>query len=264
MRFVKRVGEGTFKQTFEVISADNLRVALKLYKAAIAGPREQREIDAMLRCSHDNIARLLSVDRYDFEGNVLVTLTEEFLPGGTLTEKGQIPRGECLRIGGCLIDAVAHIADLDLVHRDIKPDNIMFREDQRTPVLTDFGVARDLMDSSLTPTWAPRGPGTPFFSSPEQLNNQKSLIDWRSDQFALGVVLAYVTLGMHPYRPASRSDNEVVDLVATRNGPTQLFIDRCNSSSLPILVKMVAPWPIHRYRTSGQLSVAWSSQEGAE
>jgi serine/threonine protein kinase len=112
MQFVKRVGEGTFKQTFEVISADNLRVALKLYKATVAGPREQREIDAMLRCSHDNIARLLSVDRYEYEGNLLVTLTEEFLPGGTLTEKGQIPRGECLRIGRCLIDAVAHIADL--------------------------------------------------------------------------------------------------------------------------------------------------------
>lgn len=263
MQFVKRVGEGTFKQTFEVIGADNLHVALKLYKAAVAGPRERREIEAMQRCKHDNIARLLSVDRYNYEGSVLVTLTEEFLPGGTLTEKGKISRGECLRIGGRLIDAVAHIADLELVHRDIKPDNIMFRQDHLTPVLTDFGVARDLMDSSLTPTWAPRGPGTPFFSSPEQLNNQKTLIDWRSDQFALGVVLAYVALEMHPYRPASVSDNEVVDLVATRHGPAQQFAESCRSSGLPVLIKMVAPWPVHRYRTPMQLANAWSSQQGA-
>ena len=162
------------------------------------------------------------------------------------------------------LDAIAHIADLDLVHRDIKPDNIMFREDQLTPVLTDFGVARDLMDSSLTPTWAPRGPGTPFFSSPEQLNNQKSLIDWRSDQFALGVVLAYVTLGMHPYRPASGSDNVAVDLVATRQGPTQQFMESCRSSGLPVLAKMVASWPVNRYRTPAQLATAWSSQQGAK
>ena len=264
MQFVQRVGEGTFKQTFEVVSVGDLRVALKLYKASVAGPREQREIEAMLRCKHDNIARLLSVDRYEYEGSVLVTLTEEFLPGGTLTQKGQISKNECLRIGAQLIGAIGHIADLELVHRDIKPDNIMFREDQRTPVLTDFGVARDLMDSSLTPSWAPRGPGTPFFSSPEQLNNQKSLIDWRSDQFALGVVLAYVVLGAHPYRPPSGSDREVVDLVATRNGPTRQFVESCRSAGLPVLIKMAAPWPVHRYRTPRELAVAWSSQEGAE
>jgi serine/threonine protein kinase len=261
LQFVSRVGEGTFKQTFHVLDQGDQPVALKLYKSAISSPREQREVSAMLRCNHPNIARLLSVDEYDYEEMHLVTLTEEYLEGGTLTDKGNITRAECLSIGSLLIDAIGHTAGLGLVHRDIKPDNIMFRKDGTTPVLTDFGVARDLLDSSLTPTWAPRGPGTPFFASPEQLNNQKHLIDWRSDQFGLGVSLSYVTLGLHPYLPSSAAEHTVVDLVAGRNGPTEEFSVDTKAIGLPTLEKMVATWPVQRYRTPSQLSNAWQSQE---
>jgi len=262
MRFVKRVGEGTFKQTFEVVGTDGITVALKLYKAATLGPREQREIDAMLRCNHQNIARLLSVHRYDYQNTPFVALTEEFLPGGTLTSKGKVTKAECLRISGQLIDALAHTSGLSLVHRDIKPDNIMFRQDGRSPVLTDFGVARDLLESSLTPTWAPHGPGTPFFAPPEQLNNQKQLIDWRSDQFSLGIAMAYVTLGSHPYLPVGGSDTDVVEAVAARKGPSKEFIETSAAIGLPALQKMVAPWPVHRYRKPELLAEAWHSQEG--
>jgi hypothetical protein len=58
-----------------------------------------------------------------------------------------------------------------------------------TPALVDFGLVRDLSETSLTASWLPRGPGTPLFASPEQLNNEKALIDWRSDQFSIGVIL---------------------------------------------------------------------------
>lgn len=263
MQFLRSVGEGTFKQTFHVLDPDGQPLALKLYKSAISSPREQREISAMLRCHHPNIARLISVDEYNYEAMHLVTLTEEFLEGGTLTEKGRITRAECLAIGTQLIDAIGHTAALGLVHRDIKPDNIMFRKDRATPVLTDFGVARDLLDSSLTPTWAPRGPGTPFFASPEQLNNQKHLTDWRSDQFGLGVSLSFVSLGMHPYLPKSAPDHTVVDLVAGRQGPTGEFVAAIRAADLPALQRMVASWPVHRYRTPPQLANAWLSQGGS-
>lgn len=257
------VGEGTFKQTFEVVGPDGVTIALKLYKAAKLGPREQREIDAMLRCDHENIARLLSVQHYDFENTPFVALTEEFLPGGTLTSKGDVTKAECLRMTRHLIDALAHTSRLSLVHRDIKPDNIMFRQDGTTPVLTDFGVARDLLESSLTPSWAPHGPGTPFFAPPEQLNNQKQLIDWRSDQFSLGISMAYVTLGFHPYLPVGGSDTDVVDAVAARKGPNKDFIKASDLVGLSVLQKMVAPWPVHRYRRPELLAEAWRSQEGA-
>ncbi len=262
LQFVQRVGEGTFKQTFLVLGKDTHPFALKLYKAVSSTRRHQREIKSMLRCQHKNIARLMSFETYSHAGQEYLALTEEFLSGGTLTARGKVTVTDCLAIGGQLVDALAYLADLNLVHRDIKPDNIMFRADGETPVLTDFGVVRDLSDSSITPTWALRGPGTPFFASPEQLNNEKDLTDWRSDQFALGVVLSYVVLADHPYRAPGMSDQEVVDRVSSRHGPTEAFAERVKAVGLPILKRMVAPWPVNRYRKPELLIEAWRQQKG--
>lgn len=262
MQFVKRVGEGTFKETFQVQGADGLPLALKLYKALGSTKRDQREIGSMLRCAHKNIARLISVDTYRHKGQQFIGIAEEYLPGGTLTSKGRIAASECIALGSELIEALVYLAELGLVHRDIKPDNIMFRADGLTPVITDFGVVRDLSDSSITPTWAPRGPGTPFFASPEQLNNQKELTDWRSDQFTLGVVLAYVTLGEHPYKIKRISDHEVVDRMSSRQHPAESFQTDANNAGLPALTRMVAPWPIDRYRKPEHLQRAWREQRG--
>jgi serine/threonine protein kinase len=163
LQFVERVGEGAFKQTFRVVDPEGIPSALKLYKTASATGRDRREINALLRCKHNNIARLLWVENYNYKNQELVAIAEEYLPGGTLTLKGHLTVSQCLAIGTHLVDAVGHIASLNLVHRDIKPDNIMFREDGKNPVIIDFGVVRDLQESLMTPTWEPRGPGTPFF-----------------------------------------------------------------------------------------------------
>lgn len=260
--FVQTVGEGAFKETFQVNDRNGVSFALKIYKAATVRKREAREIAAMMRCNHERVARLISVDGYDLKGQKFLTLTEEFLHGGTLTQRGKLGREECLALGEQLNEALAHIAGLGLVHRDIKPDNVMFRSEKGGAVLTDFGVARDLGDSSITPTWAPRGPGTPFFASPEQLNNEKFLTDWRSDQFTLGVVLSYVTLGAHPYWKPGTQEAEAVDRVASRSKPEETFLAAAEALKLPVLVKMVAPWPVQRFRTPDALSKAWFEQRG--
>ena len=262
LQFVQRVGEGAFKQTFHVVDRKDTPFALKVFKAASSNKRDQREIQAMLRCEHTNIARLLSVENCVHLGQQFVTITEEFLPGGTLTAKGRLGVPECIAIGKQLVEAIAHIAALHLVHRDIKPDNILFRADHSTPVITDFGVVRDLTDSSITPTWAARGPGTPFFAAPEQLNNEKGLTDWRTDQFALGVVLSYCVLGAHPYWESGISDRDVVDRVSARRGPGDWFPGKAAEIGLSLMLKMVAPWPVDRFRRPEMLSRAWGEAKG--
>jgi len=262
LRFLQRVGEGAFKQTFQVVGPAAVPLALKVYKSAGSNKRDHREINAMLRCQHRNIAQIISVETYSYQGRKYTAITEEFLSGGTLTQKGQISAAQCLEIGIQLIEGLAHIAGLNLVHRDIKPDNIMFRSDASTPVITDFGLVRDLSDSSMTPTWASRGPGTPFFAAPEQLNNEKDMIDWRTDQFSLGVTLSYVTLGDHPYRSAGISDREVVDRVSSRDEVCSWFIQRASSLGLGSLSRMLAPWSVDRYRKPELLQNAWRQQKG--
>jgi serine/threonine protein kinase len=264
LRFLQRVGEGAFKQTFQVVDQDGVPAALKVYKSTGSNKRDHREISAMLRCKHPNIARLISVETYAYQSRKYIAITEEFLSGGTLASKGQISGTQCLQMGIQLIDGLAHIADLNLVHRDIKPDNIMFRSDASTPVITDFGLVRDLSDSSMTPTWASRGPGTPFFASPEQLNNEKDMIDWRTDQFSLGVTLSYVTLGDHPYRSVGLSDRDVVDRVSSRDEVCGWSIQRASSLGLGSLSRMIAPWSVDRYRKPEFLQNAWRQQKGTK
>jgi serine/threonine protein kinase len=261
LQFVRRVGEGAFKQTFHVVDGRSTPLALKVFKAASSNKRDQREIDAMLRCKHNNIARLISVENCSHKGQEFVAITEEFLPGGTLTAKGRLSVPQAIVMARQLVEAIAHIASLHLVHRDIKPDNILFRGDGSAPVITDFGVVRDLTDSSITPTWAARGPGTPLFAAPEQLNNEKHLTDWRTDQFALGVVLAYSVFGGHPYSEQGISDRDIVDRVSARHGPSDWFRDKAAETGLPQLVKMVVPWPVDRFRRPQMLRKAWSEQK---
>ncbi len=134
----------------------------------------------MQRCSHPNIGRLSAIAEFYHEGAQYLLSGEEFLPGGTLTSRLRrdlLSGPETRDIGGQLVSAIAHIASHDLVHRDIKPDNILFRADGVTPVIVDFGLVRDLVRTSLTQTWLMRGPGTPFFAPSEQLRNEKALID---------------------------------------------------------------------------------------
>jgi serine/threonine protein kinase len=214
----------------------------------------------MQRCSHPNIGRLSAIAEFYHDGAQYLLSGEEFLPGGTLTSRlrrGLLSGPETRDIGGQLVSAVAHIASHDLVHRDIKPDNILFRADGVTPVIVDFGLVRDLAGTSLTQTWLMRGPGTPFFAPSEQLRNEKALIDWRSDQFSLGVVVALSALGFHPYQEDRASPAQTVERVAERGPQTARFVDAATQAGMPFLIRMTAPWPVERFRTPDDLRRVW-------
>lgn len=261
-KFAGKIGEGSYKETFKVINKNTGEaLALKVYKPG-SSQRSEREIDAMKRCNHTGIAKLHYIGTITISINVYVFVFEEFLAGGTLGSRlqrnGLLSLSEVLELGDYLIDAVAHIQALDLVHRDLKPENIIFRE-INVPVITDFGIVRDLRKTSLTQSWLERGPGSYLYAAPEQLNNEKHLIDWRTDQFSLGVVLAICIFGEHPFG----TDFEIiVDNVSSRRPTTQNFRTNVERSGLTALGIMVNVWPANRYPTPIELQSAWKKQKG--
>jgi serine/threonine protein kinase len=123
----------------------------------------------------------------------------------------------------------------------------MFRENDYEPVLVDFGLVRDLASTSLTLTWLVQGPGTPFFASPEQLNNDKYLIDWRSDQFSVGIVLAMCLNGRHPFHEKGFTEMQTVEAVLGRRRCSEDFRSSAIAAGLSVLIKMVGVWPIQRF-----------------
>lgn len=260
MEMVGNSGEGAFKETYHVLDHENEHLALKIFKNGKGTERTQREIEAMKTCNHPNIGKLIKVSNYEFEGRDFLYIIEEFLSGGTLTDRikvGNMNDKDFSYIVPQLIDALSHISSHKLVHRDIKPDNIMFREDHQTPVIVDFGLVRDLNNESLTQTWLMQGPGSPLFSAPEQLNNEKELIDWRTDQFSLGISFSLAKFGLHPYMYVDESQSEVVSRLIKKEKYSEQFVETCNNEGLPALLKMVAPWPIERFRDANQLKEAW-------
>lgn len=99
-----------------------------------------------------------------------------------------------------LTNGLSIIWDRNIVHRDLKPENIIIRPNGM-PCIIDLGIARFLDLESLTKTLSPMGPCTPIYAAPEQLMNNKNLIDPRTDFFELGIIALELYLGIHPFDP---------------------------------------------------------------
>jgi serine/threonine protein kinase len=258
------IGQGTFKETFLATTPNGTTLALKVLKPGCSTERSSREVDAMKRCSHPNIIALVELAEFEHAGTTYVYLIEAFMGGGTLEDRlkgGLLNRDEVLALGDELIRAVGHIAAEELVHRDFKPANIMYPKSGAEAVVGDFGIVRDLKKESITKSYFLSGPGSPFFAAPEQLNNDKALIDWRTDQFAIGVTLAVAHLGIHPYRFVGEDDGQAIGRVAGRSGPSPELLKAVAASHLPVLARMVAPWPVQRLRTPELLLDEWRKQK---
>lgn len=262
--YVKSVGRGSFKETFLVRDSNGHNRALKVFRADLSPERTERELEAMIKCDHPSIGRLEDVSTFGHSRTVYTYIVEEYLGGGTLADliqKGPLATDQLVALGKSLIDALDHMASQGLVHRDLKPENIMFSDDG-IPVIVDFGLVRDLSRASITNTWLVQGPGTPYYAAPEQLNNNKNLIDWRTDQFGLGTVFAVCGYGNHPYAEIGDKPGTVVARVASRQSPSNAFVQWTISSEFKPILKMVQPWPVQRYRTPDALREAWVALEG--
>jgi len=157
--------------------------------------RLRREAELLRRLDHPGIVRLLEVED---EGTDLV-LVMPFLPGGTLADRvaatGPISAPQVEYLLDALLDALAAAHRQGVVHRDIKPDNILFDASGR-PALADFGVAtaRD-MTAGLTAAGAVVG--TPTFMAPEQARGEPASA--ASDVFALAATMLFALTGIGPY-----------------------------------------------------------------
>lgn len=250
LSLVRELGRGAFKFAY-LAKGEAGEVALKL--SPMVGPVDRlvREVEALRGCSHPNVAQLIDAFPANYGGQDVWVVQEQFLPGGTLEARlaaGPVPVDQVRWLGIGLGSAIEHLDERRLVHRDIKPANILFAEDGVTPVLTDFGIVRVLDLPSITRDFMGLGPGTPAYAAPEQLNNEKALIDWRTDQFDLAVVLAECVLGRHPFMRDGQSIQQAIVDVASKNPMPIPSQKRLEELGLGCLVRALSPWPVARFR----------------
>jgi serine/threonine protein kinase len=153
---VNFIGNGAFKEVYRISMKDGITRVLKLSDASKCNvDRTEREISSLLKCNDPRIARVYEHGIFDYNRGKYIYFIEEYLDGGILTAKmasNKIPIETILTDGKEMVKALAHLKELNLVHRDIKPDNIMFRKEINQPVFTDLGLVRDLKNISLTPS----------------------------------------------------------------------------------------------------------------
>ncbi len=192
------------KSIWPPIFANEHPVALKVLQPVVAnilGPeRFLQEVRIASRLTHPNILPLLEAGSADFPpGGTLLWFTMPAVPGtlrDRLKREGEFTIELALRIAQQIAEALACAHDEHLVHRDVKPENILLDGDH--VFLADFGVAKALSHVTEEITSAGLAVGTPAYMSPEQ-GGGHARIDGRSDIYSLGCVLYEMLAGEPPF-----------------------------------------------------------------
>jgi serine/threonine-protein kinase len=204
-RITSLLGEGgmgfVYRARDTVLDED---VALKVLRHDLMATPElverfKREVKLARRVTHPNVARMFDIG--DHGGSSFLTM--EFIDGEPLNDllhkAGRLPDARVIALVADICAGLAAAHKAGVVHRDLKPDNVMLSRDGRV-LITDFGIARD-------PVSAPHGTlgailGTPAYMAPEQVEARPD-IDFRADIYALGVMLFELFTGELPWKGTS-------------------------------------------------------------
>jgi TolB-like protein/tRNA A-37 threonylcarbamoyl transferase component Bud32 len=271
-RIVEKIGEGGMGVVWKALDTKlNRHVALKLLPPQLTEDPErklrfQREAQASAALDHPNIAMIYEIS--DHEGVSFIAM--QYLEGETLRAKCQgrpMPMEDWLGLSIPLAEGLAHAHAAGVVHRDLKPDNIMITRDGK-PKIMDFGLAKLLQVSKSSDpaardlhtkmetisrelTQAGKVFGTVAYMSPEQARGKP--VDHRSDIFSMGVMLYQMACGRLPFT----GDSDVESLSATLTqeaSPLSEFVTEVPAEAERVVRKALEKEPKSRYQHADDLA----------
>ncbi|MCB9858455.1 MAG: protein kinase [Phycisphaerales bacterium] len=227
-KVVRQIGRGGMGVVYEAEQENPSRtVALKILPPGFGSPavlrRFQREANALGRMRHPGITQIFEAGVAESESATGIRLRQPFIamelvPGVPIddyVQENALSINEKLQLFAMVCDAIQHAHDNGVVHRDLKPNNILVERDGQPKVL-DFGVSREThaepFAASLQ-THAGQIVGTIPFMSPEQVQGDPDAVDERTDVYSLGVVLYDLLSGRMPHDLKNRSIPEAIRVI---------------------------------------------------
>jgi|RhiMethySRZTD1v2_1073278.scaffolds.fasta_scaffold448257_2 serine/threonine-protein kinase len=248
------IGRGGNARIFLARDPEGRQVALKILHpellVSVAADRFLREIKLASRLSHPHIARLLDSGERDW----LVYYVMDFMEGQTLRERldssRQLSIAETLRIATDLLDALDHAHQQGIIHRDVKPANVVLSA--RGAILLDFGIARAVVASGSDQlTRSGIAVGTSTYMSPEQITAVTD-IDHRCDIYSLGCVLYECLGGQAPF--VHRNEAVVLQLHLTQPAPDVRTLRSDTPPELATAIaKAMSKSPNDRWRSAAEM-----------
>jgi eukaryotic-like serine/threonine-protein kinase len=248
-RLLKKLGQGGMGAVYKAqqISTERI-VALKVLAKELAAKesfvlRFKRESRAMTKLDHPNVLGCLDVGEAKGFHFLAMELVEGGSVEGWLKKLGKFTVGDALHVVLKTCEALQHAHEKSIIHRDVKPDNILLTADGTIKV-ADLGLAKDTdEDVSLTKTGA--GAGTPVYMAPEQARDVKR-VDARVDIYAVGVMMYVLLTGQPPFK-----GDTLVELISAKEKGKFDPMRRHNDEVPPkldlIVDKMISKDPKLRY-----------------
>jgi serine/threonine protein kinase len=189
----------------------------------------------------DYVMRVFEVRELEHEEATHKVVRAEFVDGPSLEEARHNPSPDFAKVVACasgILRALSELHQRDLVHRDIKPQNVLLRDgDWHRPVVLDLGYIRDLVGPPLTEY--PARIGTVQFMAPEQLQHEPAVL--RSDIYALGITLFLLSSGTHPFVAAGETQLEVDEVLQRMESDDWPDWVRLPSPGAPVLRRFIEP-----------------------
>ncbi|XVJ60577.1 MAG: protein kinase [Tepidisphaera sp.] len=264
-RVLDRIGAGGMGVVYRAEQDRPKRtVALKVLRTGHTSPRMLRrfefEAEVLGRLQHPGIAQVYEAGAWTHEGTTRPFIAMELVRGLNISrhcEEKNLGVRERLDLIARVCDAVQHAHQVGVIHRDLKPGNILIAEDGQ-PKLLDFGVARPLQnDLQLTTSMTGLGAliGTLPYMSPEQVLGDPSKIDTRSDVYAMGVILYELLAGKLPHDVRSRSLPEAARIIRDEQPARLSGIDRQFRGEIETIVSQALEKdPAVRYQRAADLA----------
>ncbi|KXI28679.1 hypothetical protein AX660_16530 [Paraglaciecola hydrolytica] len=240
----------------------NRAVAFKVLKEDLCVDEEYlsrflREAKAAGALSHSNIVTVYDVGKINKTPYMMMELLEGKDLGDVLKEKKKMSVAETLVIGLQLAKALNYAHQSGIVHRDIKPDNIIVLPDGESIKVADFGIARMNESEEVQKTHVGSVLGTPRYMSPEQALGEE--IDGRSDLFSVGVILYEMLSGAKAF-DAGNIGTLMTQITQLQPEPLQKLCPGLPAGLRQIISKLLQKKPDKRFQTGGALAAALAKE----